>query len=273
MIVVESGGTKSIWMFEDSKGLLRKEVSVGLHPREISEEKTNLIHSFIKENELKNRDVYFYGAGCESGQAKNIIQDFLNNQELKTKEVNTDIYAACVSHLGNNKGVVAILGTGAVAAKYDGNKVVKITSGWGYLLGDEGSGFDLGKRLLQLHISNQLPKEIKDEVNQYFGNNAILHRIYAPDGRKLVAGLAKIIQKFKEEKIIKQMIFQAFSDFCDTAIKPLQTKEKINFIGSVAYFFQEELRKTLKSKDYTFGEVKQEAIDGVFDFVRNNKGF
>lgn len=49
-----------------------------------------------------------------------------------------------------NEGVVVIGGTGAVAyGRLDDGQEAKV-GGWGYLMGDEGSGYDIGRRALQM---------------------------------------------------------------------------------------------------------------------------
>jgi len=59
----------------------------------------------------------------------------------------SDSVNALTSGIGVGDGIVAIAGTGSsVFARVGG--VMHQTGGWGYLLGDEGSGYDLGRRAL-----------------------------------------------------------------------------------------------------------------------------
>ncbi|HZH86755.1 MAG TPA: hypothetical protein VFD77_05520 [Brumimicrobium sp.] len=267
MIVVESGGTKSTWVFYNSLGTKVDLVSVGLHPQELTSQKEKLISQLIDENQLKGREIYFFGAGCESQEAKVKVTRFLEEFSLNVQQVETDIYAACVAHLGNTEGVVGIIGTGAVAAHFDGQKVVQQTSGLGYLLGDEGSGFDIGKRLLQSYFGNELPKAIRQEIEIYFDHQSILHRIYESDGRMFIAGLTKVVYEFKSEPVIVKLLNESFLAFCETALHPLNPKHSINFIGSIAYYFEDELGKSISASGYQLGNVKKEAVHGVFAFL------
>lgn len=269
MIVIESGGTKSTWVFKSEIGEIQSVESVGLHPQELSADKEKIIHSLILNNSLGKEDVYFYGAGCESPEAKIKITSFLKAQGLEVKQVQTDIYAACIAHLGNSKGVVGILGTGAVAAQFDGKKVIKQTSGLGYVLGDEGSGFDIGKRLLQKKFRGELSEDLSDAINTYFHNKSILHRIHEPDGRMCIAGLTKIVYDFSSDGLIQKILAEAFSDYCEIALLPLGRESPINFIGSVAYYFQDDLEKATLLAGFKMGEVKKEAVFGAFDFLSN----
>src|SRR5690554_1197344 len=267
MIVVESGGTKSTWVFTNSFDKTVVVSSVGLHPQELSEEKRIAVSKIIQEYKLLGNAVYFFGAGCESKEAKEKITLFLEEFSLVVKQVETDIYAACIAHLGNTKGIVGIIGTGAVAAYFDGDKVVQQTSGLGYILGDEGSGFDMGKRLLQSYYRNELTEAIEQRINEYFNHKSILHRIYESDGRMVVAGLTKIISEFRTELKIQKIVRDSFLEFCETALKPLNRIYPINFIGSVAYYFQKELEIALSESGFELGNIEQEAVYSVFGFL------
>jgi len=267
MVVIESGGTKSTWVFHDISGQQKSITTVGLHPRELSSEKATLIASLISEHQLGNKSVYFFGAGCESTEAKAEITDFLKNFELQVKQVETDVYAACIAHLGNREGVVGILGTGAVAAQFDGQKIIRQTSGLGYMLGDEGSGFDIGKRMLQAYFRNNLTPELNQAIKDYFSGKSILHRIYAPDGRKIVAGLTKIAFKYRELVEVQKVLSEAFADFYHTAIQPLGNIKKVFMIGSVAFFFQEELSKSLQLKGCSVSAVEKEAVFKAYRYL------
>src|SRR5690554_593781 len=267
MVVVESGGTKSTWVFSDTEGRQQTVSSVGLHPRELSSEKTALVNSLVSEYKLQNKALYFFGAGCESTEAKAEIKQFLTNLGLKVKQVETDVYAACIAHLGNKKGIVGILGTGAVAAQFDGHKIVQQTSGLGYMLGDEGSGFDIGKRLLQAYFRNELTTEIREEIENYFNHQSILHRIHESDGRMFIAGLTEIVYKFKENKVVSEIIKSAFLDFCTIALLPFGTQQKVHFIGSIAFYFNQELSKALQEAGFRMGRTEKEAIHRLFSFL------
>ena len=62
--------------------------------------------------------------------------------------VESDAVVALYGALGPHDGVVAILGTGSVFAARRGS-YVRMIGGWGFILGDHGSGARLGRSLLQ----------------------------------------------------------------------------------------------------------------------------
>lgn len=267
MIVIESGGTKSTWIFNTPIKQSKTVTTVGLHPQELSLEKKQSIQKLIDAENLFGRSVYFYGAGCESKEARLKLTQFLDSIGLKVLQVQTDIYAACIAHLGWQEGVVGILGTGAVAAQFDGREIVRQTSGLGYLLGDEGSGFDIGKRLLQSYFNEKLPIEINDAIVSYFNHQSILHSIHEPDGRMRIAGLTRIVDQFRSEEIVQKILRSAFDDFCATALAPLSIEHPVHFVGSISFYFKDHLEKSLLSAGLEMGNVKKEAVMGVFEFL------
>lgn len=267
MIVVESGGTKSTWIFSTETRQRKRVETVGLHPQELSLAKRSSIQQLVKKYQLTGQSLYFYGAGCESQTAKLKITQFLAELGLQVKEVQTDIHAACLALLGNSKGVVGILGTGAVAAQFDGERIIKQTSVLGYILGDEGSGFDIGKRLLQHYFKADLSLELREAIEDYFEGEAVLHRIHEPDGRMFIAGLSKLAHQYRYEKEVKQILDSAFSDFYITALQELTDTFTVHFVGSIAFYFKDELRNTLSEHGLSLGNVEKEAVSGVFSFL------
>ncbi len=63
-------------------------------------------------------------------------------------QAGTDAKNALRSAIPAGDGAIAIAGTGSGVFVFRGEEMQQI-GGWGYLLGDEGSGFDLGRRALK----------------------------------------------------------------------------------------------------------------------------
>lgn len=87
------------------------------------------------------------GAGLEANR-KRYLQIFSDIFPLEgCFDVGSDAVNMLCCGIGNKDGMVAIAGTGAcVFARKDG--VMHRVDGWGYLLGDRGSGFALSQRAL-----------------------------------------------------------------------------------------------------------------------------
>lgn len=270
MIVIESGGTKSTWAFLDKVSSEVKFMeTVGLHPRELDSEKNKILTTFLNTNNCfpDNPKVYFYGAGCENQKGKEIIKELFNAHGFQNISIDTDLKGACLALLGNNPGYIGILGTGAVAAQFDGEKIIKKTSGLGHIMGDEGSGFDIGKRLLNAYFNEGLPTNLNNEIEAYFlPETDIIHRIYKSDGRKIIAGLTYLAKKYSNEKEIRTILESAFNSYYTSALKQLPKIKEISFVGSVAYHFENELKRALLKYNISIQDIHKSAINPLFHY-------
>lgn len=265
-VVIESGGSKSSWAFGDYRlGLTCSVETVGLHPQEITLEKTKIIRELIIKKGCNPSTIfYFYGAGC-GGSNKPLITAFFKQFSIDKINVKTDLEGACIALLKQTYGHVAILGTGAITAEFDGQNVIQTYSGLGYLLGDEGSGFDLGKRLLRSYFNGDLPLLIQSQIEDYFGGRqAIFPTVYSNQGRFKVAGLAKLIYENKSLPEVSSIIYNAFEDFYKHALRKFHDIQEVSFIGSIAFYFQDELQKVLSKHSIRISAVHQSAIHELF---------
>lgn len=112
------------------------------------------------------------------------------------------------SHIGlgacfKTEGILAIAGTGSAAVLAKNDKYVASVGGWGPLLGDEGSGYDIGLRSIKAAIyssDGRRPKTIlKDMIVEHFKIERLYDIInllnYDPDSRHVIASVAKITSK------------------------------------------------------------------------------
>jgi N-acetylglucosamine kinase-like BadF-type ATPase len=63
--------------------------------------------------------------------------------------VTNDALVALVAGAGHAPGIVIIAGTGSIAYGHDGKGTAARAGGWGYVLGDEGSGYWIGRLALR----------------------------------------------------------------------------------------------------------------------------
>jgi N-acetylglucosamine kinase-like BadF-type ATPase len=104
-------------------------------------------------------------------------------------------------------GVIVIAGTGAIAYGRlpDGREAV--AGGWGYIVGDEGSGYDIGRAALrvasQASDGRGKPTRLFQAILDHFGVATLWDaRIYVSDWettRPRVAGLAKVVAEVAQQ--------------------------------------------------------------------------
>jgi len=137
-------------------------------------------------------------------------------------------------HHDVDHAVAVIAGTGSnvVSFKEEG-KIVELgrVGGWGWMLGDEGGGYDVGREALRQILLVQdkssvtgasLPKSrLIDSVLKTFGVNnvmEILGGVYSPDPLSPITGEQNTLQSLPREKRISSLsplVFEAAFDYGD----------------------------------------------------------
>ena len=86
-------------------------------------------------------------AGIDRPSDAVLLRSYL--RELATFIVVTNDAELLLSALSKDAGLVLIAGTGSIALARAQDGTVTRVGGWGHILGDEGSGYDIGRRGLQ----------------------------------------------------------------------------------------------------------------------------
>lgn len=277
ILIADSGATKTDWMILSGKS--RTEIQTeGINPFHQTKDK---IQSIICEKlvpELKNFDtddidsIFFYGAGCLPEQST-VIKDILNNTFVNANaEIHTDLTGAARALCKNSPGIACILGTGANSCEYDGKDIIKNVSPLGYILGDEGSGAYLGKRFIGDCMKNQLPSYLKDGMMTEFKLTVkdILDKVYRePQANRFLASVTPYIYRHKSDKEVKDFLKDCFGEFFNRNLRSYNKNLKVSFTGSVAWFFQDEIKETATGLGYSTGIFIKSPIYGLADYHQN----
>jgi len=110
--------------------------------------------------------------------------------------VTTDAVTSYLGAIGARPGVVVAAGTGAIALAADGDGRIARSDGWGYLLGDDGGAFSIGRAglrsALREHDGRGGSAALRERARARFGPlEAIARRVYdAGDPVTTLAGFA-----------------------------------------------------------------------------------
>ncbi len=168
ILIADSGSTKTEWSLVGRNGVERTFRTAGINPYLLSEDEVRriLTREVLVELPIERiTEVYFYGAGCVGRPAETLCVQLHRVIGPETVEVNSDLLAAARALCGDAPGIVAILGTGSNSGYYDGHDITRRVPSLGFLLGDEGSGSDLGKHLLADALKGLLPEPL---ARQFF---------------------------------------------------------------------------------------------------------
>jgi N-acetylglucosamine kinase-like BadF-type ATPase len=114
-----------------------------------------------------------------------------------------DALVALVAGAGDDPGVVVVAGTGSIAYGRNAAGQAARAGGWGYLLGDEGGGFWIGRSALSAVVRQSdgrgpatlLTAMVLDHM-RLASPTELIHEIYYRDvQRHAIAGLAGVVQR------------------------------------------------------------------------------
>ncbi len=263
VLIADSGGTKTDWCLicGDDFYFFSTE---SYHPNTLSSpSKLELTQFWIDLTQKLSISCHFYGAGCSTEENQTKIKNhFTNGANFIQFEVASDLVAAGIALLGKEEGYVGILGTGSVLTYYKNKQITEIIGGFGYLLGDEGSGYYFGKLVLQKYLNNELSGALTSLLETQYGNRSyILKNCYSPEGKAFISS----VQIKSESEIIQReinLIHQENIELFLSTYLPKETAEKeISFVGSYAYYQQDLLKVALENLGWKLVEVIQKPIE------------
>ncbi len=271
-LIADSGSTKTVWRIIQEGNIEKEFVTEGINP--YYQTKEQIKESFQKDvlincDDFEVEEIFFYGAGCTE-EKKYIIEESLREffPTANKVEVHSDLLATARAMCQKQSGIVAILGTGSNSALYQEGKIVQNTSALGYILGDEGSGAVLGRNLINLLFKNQLPESLKEKFLKEYQTNLseIIENVYRKNfPNRYLASFTPFIKKHIDNKELYQMVEKSFDDFLKKNILQYPKSEElpIHFVGSVAFYFQDILEKTVKKNNMKMGKVDQTPMEGL----------
>src|SRR6476661_926596 len=200
IIIADGGSTKTSWCLINQEGKKVLFNTEGYNPY-FSD--TDYIFASLNKNmpsDLeadKITEVNYYGAGVHNDEKASIVakamQMFFKNASVN---IGHDLLAAARALLGNDRGFAAILGTGTNTCIYDGEDIEMSIDSLAYILGDEGSGCYIGKKLLSDYIRGYMPKNVRDVFWETFKltPDEILDNVYTkPLPNRFCASFSKFV--------------------------------------------------------------------------------
>jgi N-acetylglucosamine kinase-like BadF-type ATPase len=268
LIGIDGGGTKTIAALADLRGKIIKKIEIGsTNPNKINFERAifNLKELISKISKGKKIKIAYLGlaGGLErnKGRREKIrkeLQKYFNFPIF----IDGDQKIAFRAGTEGKEGMVVIAGTGAIAMGWKG-KNEAISGGFDWLIGDQGSAFWVGKKVLeeigkfldgrrkdfQLRRFIFKKLKIKNEIDFY-------QKFYSEDFVVKVASISKFIDEFskKGDEFSKKILIEAgreIGKMAITVIKKLNFKNKkfpVVLVGGMfkSKIFEKEVRKRIK---------------------------
>lgn len=273
-IIADSGATKCQWTIVQ-KNKKKTITTIGISPYFLSTEEivSILNKAFDKKIDCAAiEDVYFYGTGLSNQDNVVIIKKALKQVFKKANlDIQTDLMAIARAACMDQKGVVCILGTGSNAGFYNGRKITKNSPGLGYILGDEGSGAYLGKKVLQYYLYQTFDEDLMNAFEQkyHLDRATILNQVYKePLANRYIAQFTEFLVENRGHYMIENIIEDGLNDFFFTHLNKLNESwlYPIHFVGSVAFGFKDILKQLAQTYEFELGKIMKTPSEGLLAY-------
>ncbi|MBO0938232.1 N-acetylglucosamine kinase [Fibrella sp. HMF5335] len=276
ILLADSGSTKTEWCLlrpDQTPLTLRTD---GINPYfQATDQIIATLHNQLLPglNGVAPNEVFFYGTGCNSPTSNTKMAQAIQSALPHTQfiDVQSDMLGAARGAAGGQPAVVCILGTGANAATYDGKGLTSPSYSLGFWLGDEGSGGNLGKRLVTAFLHNQLPHTLAEDFSHQYAIDRLTvldHAYNQPYPNRYFAQFTRFLSAHRNDPFVQQLLQQSFTEFLTLYVKRLPQPDKypVHVVGSIGFYFEEEVKRVMTAQHLTPGQFLQTPMLGLVQY-------
>lgn len=273
-LIIESGATKSTWVVTDDGQIIDEQVLAGINPTS-NPSSVDTIKQYNTPSDLDLESIHFYGAGVSSKVAIDLLKlNMENHFDCSEISLEHDILAAARSISHSEESIVSILGTGTNTVVFDGENIAQSFKALGYLYGDYGSGFHIGKSLIRAYFTKRMSQQDEALFSKEYieGKPDFLFRIYKSERPNFeTARLSRFLNSCSAE-LKKSILNETFESFFVNQILPIENYKnyKLNFVGSISAHFETELRETADNYGVIIDKVVSNPIKGLIYYHKLN---
>lgn len=206
---IDAGGTKTVCLLADEQGNIVGEARAGgANLQAAGELEVEKVLHRVMEEALGSRAIVPAAiclgiAGVDRPDDSAIVSAIMRRIGYKARiVVVNDALVALEAGAPGQPGIVVISGTGSISYGRNAQGVAARAGGWGYVLGDEGSGYWIGRAALRA-VLRQTDRRgpatiLTGLVLEHFGVNVpqeLIHQVYNRDLKPTAIGaLATCVQ-------------------------------------------------------------------------------
>jgi N-acetylglucosamine kinase-like BadF-type ATPase len=271
ILIADSGASKTDWRILGQNGAIEQAQSIGYNPyyQPIEQFDKEVREVLVPQVKHPVKKIFYYGTGCSSDKNRKMIRTALERYFTDAHiEVWHDLLAAARALCGEDPGIACILGTGSNSCYYDGVRIVENVTSLGYVLGDEGSGAWMGKKIVADYLRKDLPEKLWDHFKKRFqmDRDEILSRVYSQEmPSRFLGSFSHFIFQHLKEPYCYRLVYDGFSEFMEKNVMRYEkyNELKVHFVGSVAFYFSDILRQVANDKGITLKNILESPIAGL----------
>jgi len=246
---IDGGATKTVCIIADSEGkVLGRGVSgpSNYHNVSVSVAKKALIQSIRRAasnarlRRLRFKVACFGMAGLDSPYDRKIIPKFIR-EGIKFCEKITVVHDSVIALYGATGGAPGLIveaGTGSFAAGLNKRGEIKRVGGWGNVIGDEGSAYEIGRQALKAFLHSYDGREVKTLLTEKImkmlklrTEEDLMQRVYAERMNvSEIAAAAPLVAEAADEAdaVAKRILTEAGRELASHAIAIAKALEMEN---------------------------------------------
>lgn len=273
-IIIDSGGTKALWVWAEGSQEQGRTLTKGIHPYFMNEaEIAEVAQQARAQGPQGVAALFYYGTGCKAASARQRIEAGLRKAfpEVAAVQVDSDLLGAARALCQTAPGIACILGTGSNTCLYDGHDMVSNKGGFGFILGDEGSGAAMGKMLMAAYLNEELAPATHDALTQTFGlsTDHIIEAVYRqPAPNRYLAAFAPFILDHLYDPTLKNIADYQIRSCLRRYVAPYAGSDTlpVHFTGSVAWHFRELVQQVTLELGLHPGIFLPDPSEGLLKF-------
>lgn len=270
-LIADSGGSKIDWRLLNSDGTIGQTNTPGFNPyyQPIDDLINTLKASVVPLVKEEVSEIFFYGAGVSSEKNQAVIKEaFLSFFPKAKVEIGWDLLAAARALCGHEPGIACIIGTGSNSCLYDGKEITGNIANLGWILADEASGANIGRKFVVDYLRDKFPATLAKQFHERFPlkREEFLERVYQKEKPSaFLASFMRFIFQHLKEPYCHKLVYDSFAEFYDNNVIPYPNSKnlKVHFTGSVSFYFSDILRQVANDKGITVKNILESPIAGL----------
>ncbi len=299
---LDGGGTKTAAVLCDEKGDVIRTTLMGpgniavLDRGSMAQLIRNILSELLQGAAVDTiRWGTFAFAGAGRPEEKKTAGELIRGIGLNRFSVLTDGEILYYSIFGEERGILIAAGTGSICLLKTEDGSFKQLGGWGYLLGDEGSGFDIGrmaiKKVLEDLNTGVKHSDFSNKILRFYGlenPDNLISIIYSSiNPPNLVASCARLVSELAEmkEPEAERIIDRATDSLVEYAVQAVSYFGKIDekrynvaLAGGIlrrSSYISQLFRKKIENRGFEFQYWTQEfepaAAGALYSFRQVNQ--
>ena len=265
-LIVDCGATKTDWCVVEGKQT-RNVRTAGFNLAHTSADTLKgILDSAAEQVGPDIQDVHFYAAGLVGEPPVDLAPWFPG----AAIEYASDMLGAARAVCGREKGVAAILGTGANTCFYDGrNMGWKVDCG-GFIIGDEGSGSVLGKLFITDYLKAYMPPDILKEFQDKYQLDyvTVVKNVYGgPAPARFLGGFAPfILSHYRDSEYVRNLVDGNFRGLFERTLSRYDKELPVGVVGGFGNACKDILLRLGEEYGVRFSRFMASPIEGLIEY-------